>query len=143
MARSLEPFYTAHEINELRSAAQFYNLEAPAEYWRIVADELKYICNGAGPDRWSELKRRALTSALKIYEPAFAIHDVEYEYRIGTQQKSDKRLKKNMIKIWRKNFGLWRWFSRAGRIERLVVIPTVYTAVAIGGGQAWEDAGDE
>lgn len=138
MAKSTRPFYTAKEINELRSAAQFYKLDAPTEFWRRVASELKYVCNGAGPDRWSELKRRALTDALKMYEPAFAIHDVEYEYRLGTQRKSDRRLKKNMIKIWRKNFGLWRWFSRAGRIERLVVIPTVYAAVAIGGGQAWE-----
>ena len=47
MARSLEPFYTALEINRLRSAAQFYELEAPVIFWTLVADELKYICNGA------------------------------------------------------------------------------------------------
>lgn len=143
MTKSETPFYSALEINRLRSAAQFYGLDAPVVFWTLVADELKYICNGAGPDRWSDGKRTALTAALKIYEPAFAIHDVEYEYRIGSQRKSDERLKKNMVKIWRKNFGLWRWFSRAGRIERLVVIPAVYAAVAIGGGQAWEDAADE
>ena len=137
------PFYTAHEINHLRTAAQYYKLDAPAEFWHKVADELKYVCNGAGPDRWSEIKRRAMTAALKPYESAFAIHDVEYEYRIGTQRISDKRLRKNMLKIWRKNFGFWRWFSRAGRVERLVIIPAVYAAVAIGGGQAWEDADKE
>lgn len=137
------PFYTAKQINEIRTSCQHYNLDAPIEFWTKTADELKYVCNGAGPDRWSEVKRRALTGALKQYEPAFAIHDVEYEYHIGTQRKSDKRLKRNMLKIWRKNFGIWRWFSRAGRIERLVIIPTVYAAVAIGGGQAWEDAANE
>lgn len=133
------PFYTSVEINQLRTSCQHYKLEAPIEFWTKTADELKYVCNGAGPDRWSEIKRRALTKALKIYEPSFAIHDVEYEYKIGTQKISDKRLKKNMVKIWRKNFGFWRWFSRAGRIERLVIIPAVYAAVAIGGGQAWEE----
>ena len=135
------PFYSAKQINQLRTAAQHYKLTAPFTFWTKTADELKFVCNGAGPDRWSELKRRALTCALKPYEPAFAIHDVEYEYRIGSQKISDRRLKKNMVRIWRKNFGFWRWFSRAGRIERLVVIPTVYAAVAIGGGQAWEDVG--
>ena len=139
MDKSQPQFYTAKEINEIRASCQHYKLDAPIEFWTMVADKLKYVCNGAGPDRWSEVKRRALTSALKLYEPAFAIHDVEYEYQIGTQRKSDKRLKRNMLKIWRKNFGFWRWFSRAGRIERLVVIPTVYAAVAIGGGQAWKE----
>lgn len=143
MAKSETPFYSALEINRLRSAAQFYNLDAPVVFWTLVADELKYICNGAGPDRWSEIKRRALTSALKIYEPAFAIHDVEYEYRIGTQKKSDKRLKRNMVKIWRKNFGFWRFFSIGAWIERFKVIPFVFLAVTIGGGQAWEDAANE
>lgn len=137
---SNQPFYRAIEINQLRTAAQHYKLDAPMVFWTKTADELKYVCNGAGPDRWGEIKRQALTKALKLYESAFAIHDVEYEYRIGTQALSDKRLKKNMIKIWRKNFGIWRWLSRAGRIERLVVIPAIYAAVAIGGGQAWEDS---
>lgn len=135
-----KPFYTAKQINELRTSCQHYKLDAPIEFWTKVADELKLACNGAGPDRWSEVKRKALTEALKPYEPAFAIHDVEYEYHIGTQKKSDKRLKKNMVKIWRKNFGFWRWFSRAGRVERLIVIPTVYAAVALAGGQAWKEA---
>lgn len=139
MDKSNPPFYTAREINNLRTAAQYYTLDAPAEFWQKVADELKYVCNGAGPDRWSEVKRRALTGALKQYEAAFAIHDVEYEYRIGSQRKSDKRLRKNMLKIWRKNFGFWRWFSIGAWIERFKVIPFVFIAVTVGGGQAWED----
>lgn len=137
------PFYTARQINQLRTAAQHYKLTAPAEFWMKTADVLKYVCNGAGPDRWSEIKRRALTHALKPYEAAFAIHDVEYEYRIGTQRKSDKRLKKNMIKIWRKNFGFWRWFSIGAWIERFKVIPFVFIAVTLRGGQAWEDSANE
>jgi hypothetical protein len=45
-----------------------------------------------------------------------------------------------MVKIWRKNYGIFRWFTRYGRIERLVVIPAIYAAVAIAGSMAWEDA---
>ena len=137
------PFYSAKKINELRGAAQFYKLDAPAEFWTKTADELKYACNGAGPERWSDLKREALTHALIAYEPAFAIHDVEYEWHIGDQRTADKRLKHNMVKIWRKNYGIFRWFTRYGRIERLVVIPAIYAAVAIAGSRAWEDAANE
>lgn len=142
MDKTQNPFYTAKEINELRTSCQHYKLDAPIEFWTKTADELKYACNGAGPDRWSAIKRRALTQALKPYEAAFAIHDVEYEYHIGTQRKSDRRLRKNMLKIWRKNFGFWRWFSRAGRVERLVIIPAVFVAVAIGGGEAWKEGAE-
>ena len=129
MSDAPKTFYTSKQINELRASAQHFKLDAPEEFWETPASVLNKVCNGAGPDRWTELKRKALTSALKLYEPAFAIHDVEYEYQLGTQKKADKRMKKNMVKIWRKSFGIWRWFSKAGRIERLVVISSVCTHV--------------
>lgn len=139
MDKSNPPFYTAKQINELRTAAQHYTLSAPSVFWQKTADELKYACNGAGPERWSEVKRRALTGALKQYEAAFAIHDVDFEYHIGSVKYANKRLRKNMLKIWRKNFGVFRWFKRSARVERLVVIPVIYAAVAIGGTEAWEE----
>ena len=135
-----KPFYTAKQINELRTSCQHYKLDAPMEFWTKTADELKLACNGAGPDRWSEIKRRALTGALKQYEPAFAIHDVEYEYHIGNQKIADKRLLRNMRRIWRKDFGMFRWLSLPALIERFKVIPFVYAAVALAGGQAWKEA---
>lgn len=129
--------YTIDDINRLREAAKHYKLNASARFWQYQTAELQKRCNGAGPARWSEDKRRALTSALRRYEAAFAIHDDDYTApHLLTQAEADKRLKANMIKIWRRDFGVWRWFSRAGRAERLVVIPAVYTAVAIGGGEA-------
>lgn len=134
------PFYSVKEVNKLRLAAQYYELDAPVEYWRATGEELQKACNGAGPDRWSHNKRRAVTAALDLYEPAYTIHDVEYEYLIGTQKTSDKRLKRNMIKIWKKHFGWRRWITLRGIRERIRVIPFVYAAVAIGGGQAWEEA---
>lgn len=143
MSENNTTFYTAQEINALRSAAQFYKLHAPVSFWSKPADELKYACNGAGPDRWREINRRALTQALKPYEAAFAIHDVEYEYKIGSQRASDKNLRKNMIRIWARNFGLWRWFCIAAWIERFKVIPFVFLAVTLRGGQAWKESSDE
>lgn len=140
MSDENKPFYTTKEINQLRTAAQHFKLDAPQEFWEKTAATLKKYCNGAGPERWNDLKRKALTSALKAYEAAFAIHDVDYEYQVVNQKQADKRLKKNMVKIWRKNFGIWRWFSKAGRVERLIVIPSVYAAVALAGSQAWKES---
>ena len=131
-------FYTSKQINELRTASQFYKLSAPAEFWNKTAMELKKVCNGAGTDKWSENKRKALTAALKPYESAIAIHDVDYEYQEVSKKEADKRLKKNMLKVWRKNYGFWRWFNRGARIERLIIIPAVYAAVVVGGSDAWE-----
>lgn len=143
MSDETKTFYTAKEINQLRTTAQYFKLDAPQEFWEKTATTLKKYCNGAGPERWDDLKRKALTSALKSYEAAFAIHDVDYEYKVVTQKQADKRLKKNMVKIWRKNFGIWRWFSKAGRVERLIVIPSVYAAVALAGSQAWKESEED
>ena len=43
-----------------------------------------------------------------------------------------------MIKIWRKDFGLWRWLSFAGIFNRVIIIPGVYSAVRQYGEHAWE-----
>lgn len=136
-------FYTAKEINELRTSCQHYKLEAPAVFWTKTAVELQEVCNGAGPDRWNNLGRKIATAALKQYAPAFAIHDVEYEYNIGTQKESDIRLYKNMVRIWKRDFGMLRWLSIPALIERFKVIPFIYAAVAVGGSPAWEDAKNE
>lgn len=134
-------FYTAKKINELRTEAQFYKLDAPKDFWQKTATELRKVCNGAGAESWNENKRKALTAAIKTYEACIAIHDVDYFYQIGTRELSDKRLKRNMLKVWAKKYGFWRWLNRGARVERLIVIPGVYAAVAIGGQDAWEACG--
>ena len=137
--------YTNEEINYLRLAARYYRLSAPVEWERKAEEWLVRVCNGCGPERWPEAKRQALTKALRRYESCFAIHDVDYEIKTKRSE-ADRRLRANMIKVWRKDFGLWRWLSRAGRAERLVVIPAVFAAVVLAGGAAYESGkgkGDE
>lgn len=136
----MEPqFYTAVEFNNLRSKAQQYRLLAPNIFWTKTADALVVACNGAGPDRWDINKRKALTSALKLYETAFAIHDIEYHYGTDSRSNADKRLYKNMLKIWRKTFGSLRWFRPKAWVERFKIIPVVFSVVTAGE-QAWEEA---
>lgn len=134
----MQYFYTAKQINELRIEAQFYKLSAPYAFWAKTAMELKKVCNGAGSEAWSENKRKALTAALKPYEACIAIHDVDYEYHEIDKSAADKRFKQNMLKVWRKKYGFWRWLNRGARVERLIIIPAVYAAVVVGGNDAWE-----
>lgn len=133
-------FYTSKQINELRTASQFYKLSAPAEFWTKTAMELKTVCNGCGPERWDIDKRKALTTVFSPYEACFAIHDVRFGYQIGTVKQANKELLKNLRKVWRKNFGFWRWLSPIAWIERFRVIPLIYAAVTAGGNRAWEEA---
>ena len=133
-------FYTAKQINELRTAAQYYKLDAPRYFWVKTAMELKKVCNGCGPERWSMTKREAVTAAFKPYEACFAIHDVRFHYGYGTVKLANKELIKNLRKVWRKRFGIWRWVSPASWIERFRVIPFIYATVTAGGERAWQEA---
>ena len=136
--------YTLDDIRDLRAAAFHYRLNCRDLFWLRTDEDLKKICNGAGPEKWSYGKRKALTEALKRYEPAFAIHDEAYSApQTISRSEADKQLKENMIKIWQKDFGFWRYFSRAGRVERFVIIPAVYHAVCLGGNEAWEEAAND
>jgi len=54
-------FYTAKQINELRTAAQFYKLDAPAEFWTKTAMELKKCCNGAGEEAGASIDLTGIT----------------------------------------------------------------------------------
>lgn len=134
-----KPFYTAVQINALRSTAQKYNLDAPDVFWEKVADELKHACNGVGPERWDVGKRRALTDALSLYEPVFAIHDIEYHYGTGSRIEADKRMYTNMLRVWRKTFGALRWIKPKAWAERFKIIPVVFSVVT-SGEKAWEEA---
>ena len=132
-------FYTDYEIEKLRLDARHYNLDASDRFFTDSLCSMKMKLNGCGPARWSDTKRKALTDALKRYEVCYAVHDDDYSApHIVSRKQADKRLKRNMLKVWKKDFGFWRWFSRAGRIERLVIIPTIYNTVVLGGKEAWE-----
>lgn len=132
------PFYTENEINELKAAALYYKLDAPQAFWWGEAEKLMDYCNGIGPEAWEEGKRRALTWALKRYEVCAAIHDVAYEVQTGSRALADEQMKKNMIKVWAKDFGIFRWLKPSARIERRIVIPAVYGILLHQGQSAWD-----
>ena len=132
-------FYTLEQIHALRGQVEIYCLEVPAGFWRLKLKQLQVWCNGAGPERWSEIKRKALTAALCRYEAAFMLHDAAYSLGM-LQEDADKQLLHNMRKIFRKDYGFFWWISKAGWLERFTVIPAVYAAVRFGGDDAYEEA---
>ena len=86
----------------------------------------------------SKSSRAHLTHTLSRYAPSFAIHDADYDTHEITRKEADKRMRRNMLKIWSKDFGFWRWFSFAGIFNRVIVIPGVYSAVRQYGEHAWK-----
>ena len=132
-------FYNLEQIHALRGQVEFYGLEVPEGFWRLNLKQLRAWCNGCGPERWSEIKRKALTAALARYEAAFMVHDVAYS--LGkSQERADKMLLRNMRKIFRRDYGFFWWLSKAGWLERITVIPAVYAAVRFGGEDAFTEA---
>lgn len=130
--------YNEVQIHKLRIAAAHYEIQAPDKFWDTDPCILKKVCNGCGPECMRKANRSRLTNALSRYAPAFAVHDVSYEQHEGTRSKADMTMYKNMLKIWKKDFGFWRWLSIAGIFNRIVVIPVVYSAVRKFGDQAWK-----
>ena len=129
--------YHAIQIRKLRIAAAHYDLDASDNFWNADNVKLTHVCNGCGPDCMSRSGRAHLTALLKRYAPVYAIHDVDYEEQKITRKDADRRMRKNMIKIWRKDFGFWRWFSFAGIFNRVIIIPSSYSAVRQFGEHAW------
>jgi hypothetical protein len=135
----MKKFYTLEEIKTLREKVRYYNLDLPANYTSLTDVELQTICNGIGPEDWSEDKRKALTDILQRYAPAAFLHDVAYTVSV-CRLAADNQFLRNMKRIWAKDFGFWRWFRPSARIERRVIIPAVYAAVVLGGQEAFENA---
>jgi hypothetical protein len=134
-----EPFYTVQRIDALRRQVEYYGLEVPLEFWSLSLPKLQKYCNGCGAENWSYLKRKALTVALSRYETAFFVHDVCYEL-MADRAEADKMLLRNMLIIFRRDFGIFWWLKKTGWAERLGIIPVVYGLVALGGEDAHAEA---
>lgn len=132
--------YTEQDIIRLRCSARHYELDAGDYFWSSKPITLTRICNGAGPESWSEISRSIMTNNpfMKRYESAFAIHDTDYEYKYCTKKQADKRFLKNMLKIWKRDFRWKAYLTISGLLELRTII-ACYLAVRAGGQSAWEN----
>lgn len=102
-----------------------YTLDYPSALADITDDKLREQYNGVGSERWSEDKRKALSEAFKPYEVCVVIHDVCQARGIPAYI-ADDMLWHNLLKVWAKDFGIFRWFKRKAWIERIKVLPKLY-----------------
>ena len=116
-----------------------YGLEIPDGYYQLNLRQIQRYANGCGSEAMSEIKRKALTAALKMYEAAFFIHDICYEI-MSDKEKADYMMKKNMITIMKHDFGTFWFLTKKGLVERFFVIPSVYATVVLCGGRAYQEA---
>lgn len=139
MAKKKKYFYSFPELRQLQIQTERYGLDVPDGYYGLTLTQIREYANGCGSEAMSEIKRKALTSALKMYEPAFFIHDICYEL-MENREDADDMMRRNMITIMKHDFGTFWFLSKKGLVERFIVIPSVYTAVALCGGTAHDAA---
>jgi hypothetical protein len=137
-----EYFFKPIEMRLIRARARKMQLDAPKAFWRWSNRHLREKCNGCGPEGWCREIRELASDLLSMYSPAFAIHDIDYSIHEVDRKTADKRMLKNMRKIWRSTYSWCGIFTTQGRWARAVIKP-IYLAVRAGGASAWEQGAGE
>lgn len=78
------------------------NLRRSTGFDRAHFADLADVYNGAGAEWMPNWGRSVLTELLELFEPAFLIHDWDYDHSDGTKKSfklANKRMHKNMKKI--------------------------------------------
>lgn len=104
--------YTLAEICEILSKIEKYKLSGREVVKQYRPIDLQQICNGAGPDSWSELSREIVTKLMELFESVIMIHDVRFQNSDGTKktfQKVTKEWIKNCRRVFNKEYPLWTW----------------------------------
>ncbi len=129
-------------IRELRNKAKQNGLEAPESFWYAPLEELSTIYNGCGPEWMSKFSRKALTFALRVFEPAILIHDYRFELSDGKTDAfnhANTEIYQNCVKQCKATYGWYnpwryRWWRRAA---------IVWAFCQYGGWSAWTAAYDK
>jgi len=97
-------------VIRLMNEADLYGLEVSADYLRLTASQIAVIYNGCGPDWMPEKMREVLTELLTFFEPAFMLHDVEFNFsdrsRAGFAA-ANERLYRNCSKLIGEKLSWW------------------------------------
>jgi hypothetical protein len=126
--KTMKSFYSNFELSEIRKLAGKYHLIADNDFWHCNFKKMAKHCNGAGPAWLSLQYRKYLTEILKIYEPAFAIHDFDCGEEKISRTKADMRLLLNLFFIWFYCFKGKR-LTKFAIYEACVIIPEIFRMV--------------
>lgn len=89
-------------VRDLRSKCEKYELEATDAFWLCPIENLANIYNGAGPDWLPNWTRAILSFILRLFGPAFLIHDFDFELSDKTRKGfnlANSRMWRNIRKI--------------------------------------------
>ncbi len=116
-------------------------LSAPDGYWHDDIETLAKIYNGCGPDWLPSTFRDILTDIFEFFEPAFLIHDCEFEHSDRSRDGFDtanRRLLDNCRKLVAAKLS-W-WTSPVSKARYYWRSWLVYRACQRFGWSAWCDA---
>ena len=126
---------TEEELKGLKNKAKELNLCG----WNLLEDRETCLkeCNGMGADWMPENFRYFLTSILKVFAPATAIHDMRYFHNQGDRNTWDDEFYFNCRHLARDKYGKYNpmRYICYGVARRLRI------ALTVGGTIAWKNAG--
>jgi hypothetical protein len=88
-------------------------LETTDSFQRSSLDELMASYNGVGPEYFPESARLLITQMYKPFEPAFLIHDWEFDFLpkdVDNFNASNQRLYRNCLRLADRMVWYRRWF---------------------------------
>lgn len=71
---------TVEEAEKAIARAEELGLRGAVFMRSLGPEKIAAACNGAGPASWSERRRRKLGRWLRVFRPAFDVHDCEFTY---------------------------------------------------------------
>jgi hypothetical protein len=130
------------QVTELRAKCIRLELDADPSFWICPIEVLANIYNGAGPDWMPGWGRAILTFILRLFAPAFLIHDFDYEMSDKTRKGfklANSRMWKNIRKILKFEYPLTKWRLWKKRAYWWIKGWGAYRACVRGGWSAWID----
>lgn len=127
---------------KLKDMVHAYELEVTDEFQKCKEEELEYIYNGAGPDWLPAWGREVLSDFLKLFAPAFIVHDFDYsrsDKTLKSFHEANNRMLRNMKKILDTEYPfsmVWTWRTRARWYLRM---KAAFNACEEFGESAWMD----
>ena len=99
------------EVKRLKELCEKYELEGRGVLKGYRNVQLASMYNGIGPEKFPAWLRAVLDALHPSLAPVAFIHDIEWSLSDGTRQSfaaSNKRFKRNGVKIAKASFGWWR-----------------------------------
>ncbi|MDD5729216.1 MAG: hypothetical protein PHV59_11700, partial [Victivallales bacterium] len=124
----------------LRDSVIENELEYQEGFLLCPLSSLEIIYNGCGPDWMPDFIRDELSGYLEFFEPAFLIHDYDFNYSDKTRKSfnaANRRLYDNCKKLTANNYN-W-WFEPLSKARRYLQAKVIYRACQNFGWSAWID----